>query len=304
PMEPLAAALRAAGADVRSARGRLPLKVNPVRPRGGTLKLSTASAQIKSALLLAGLGAAAPLSFGESAPSRDHTERLLGRMGARLRVSGRRSTVYPGALKGRTINIPGDLSSAAFFIAAALLSGLALKIKGVGLNPGRLGFVRTLRKMGARITVAQRIYAPEPAGDITVRPSALRAARVPARDIPSMIDEAPLLALLAARARGATVIRGAEELRKKESDRVQSTLALLASLGAKASYRNGTLTIPGGQEFKPLKTVETFKDHRVAMAAAAASVVCPGLKIKNPGCVDKSYPGFFRDFRRTFAGGR
>ncbi len=299
PMEPLAAALRLAGADVRAARGRLPLKISPARPRGGTLKLSTASAQIKSALLLAGLAARRPVSFRESAPSRDHTERLLKFMGARLNKSGSRLTLRPGPLKGRTIKVPGDISSAAFFIAAALLSGRPLKIKSAGLNPGRLGFVKALKRMGARIELKTRTSFPEPAGDIVVRPSLLRAVKIPARDIPSMIDEVPLLALLAARARGTTVINGAEELRKKESDRIKSTLALLSSLGARASYRRGTLTVPGGQEFAPLRPVETFGDHRIAMAAAAASALRPGLKIKNPGCVDKSHPGFFRDFRRV-----
>ncbi len=299
PMGPLAAALRLAGADVRAARGRLPLKTGPSRPRGGALKLSTASAQIKSALLLAGLGARKPVSFREAAPSRDHTERLLKFMGARLKKAGPRLTIYPGALKGRTIKVPGDISSAAFFIAAALLSGRPLKIKSAGLNPGRLGFIKALKKMGARIELKTRTSFPEPAGNIVVRPSFLRAVKIPARDVPSMIDEVPLLALLAARARGTTVINGAEGLRKKESDRIKSTLALLSSLGARASYRRGAFTVPGGQEFAPRRPVETFSDHRIAMAAAAASALCPGLKIKNPGCAAKSHPGFFRDFRRV-----
>ncbi|HOI42879.1 MAG TPA: hypothetical protein PK523_08040, partial [Elusimicrobiales bacterium] len=228
------------------------------------------------------------------------TERLLTFMGARLKRSGGRLKVYPGPLHGREIKVPGDISSAAFFIAAALLSGRPLKIKGVGLNPGRLGFIITLKKMGARIKVSRRAGGPEPCGDITVRPSRLRGVSVPARDIPSMTDEVPLLVLLAARARGTTSIKGAEELRKKESDRIKSSLALLASLGARGSYAGGTLNVPGGQAFGPARPVETFGDHRIAMAAAAASAVCPGLKIKDPGCVDKSYPGFFSDFRRVF----
>lgn len=300
PMGPVAAALRMAGADVRAARGRLPLTISPARPLGGTLKFATASAQIKSSLLLAGLGARRPVSFRESAPSRDHTERLLEFMGARLKRSGPRLSAYPGALRGRAMEVPGDISSAAPFIAAALLAGRPLEIKRAGLNPGRLGFVKILSRMGARIKITRAAGKPEPAGDIEISPSELRAARVSAREIPSMIDEVPLLVLLAARARGVTVIKGADELRKKESDRIASTLALLASLGARASYRGGTLTVPGGQAFRPLRPVTTFDDHRVAMAAAAASAACPGLKIKSPGCVDKSYPGFFRDFRRVF----
>lgn len=304
PMEPVAAALRLAGADVRSSRGRLPLKISPARPEGGTLSFSSSSAQLKSALLLAGLGASGPLSFREAAPSRDHTERLIRAMGARLDGSGRRLTMNPGPLKGVSIKVPGDISSAAPFIAAALLTGVPLRIKGAGLNPERLGFIKTLAKMGARITVEKKSSSPEPAGDITVRPSALRGAVIPAADVPSMIDEVPLLALLAAGARGGTVINGAGELRKKESDRVISTLALLSSLGARASFRDGALTVPGGQTLKPVKPADTFNDHRVAMAAAAAGAAHPGLKIKNPGCVDKSYPGFFRDFRRVFRAGR
>jgi 3-phosphoshikimate 1-carboxyvinyltransferase len=141
---------------------------------------------------------------------------------------------------------------------------------------------------------------PEPYGEIEVLPSALKGRAVKAEEIPAMIDEVPLLALLAARARGITVISGIEGLRGKESDRIESTLALLASLGVKAAYKGGSMKITGRPAFTAAKPVETFGDHRIAMAAAAAALACPGLEIRNPGCVDKSYPGFWNDFRKVF----
>jgi 3-phosphoshikimate 1-carboxyvinyltransferase len=196
--------------------------------------------------------------------------------------------------------VPGDISSAAPFIAAALLSGQPLAVNACGLNPARLGFVRTLQKMGAKITLKVAGTFPEPTGQLEVNPSKLNGIRVTPEEIPAMIDEIPLLAIVAALAKGKTVISGIESLRAKESDRIESTLALLAALGVKASYAKGSLTVAGQPKFKAAGPVETFNDHRIAMAAAAASTACHGLKIKNPGCVNKSYPGFWRDFKKLF----
>ena len=300
PMAGLAGALTKLGTGVKTEKGRLPLSIKPAELKGNIIS-GVESAQIKSALLLAGLYAAGPLEIREKTPTRDHTERLLALLGARLTKQGPRIRLEPGPLTARPLTIPGDFSSAAPFIAAALLSGRALKITCCGLNPARLGFLAALRKMGAVINLKAVEAFPEPYGELEVLPSALKARPVAGAEIPAMVDEVPLLALLAARARGITVIRGIESLRAKESDRIESALALLASLGVKAVYRNGAMKITGRPSFTAVKPVETFGDHRIAMAAAAAALVCPGLKIKNPGCVNKSYPGFWNDFKAIFS---
>ncbi|MBI4349827.1 MAG: 3-phosphoshikimate 1-carboxyvinyltransferase [Elusimicrobia bacterium] len=300
PMDGLAAALKKLGAGVGTSKGRLPLSIRPARLKGGRIA-GVESAQVKSALLLAGLYAEGPVEVNEKVPTRDHTERLLALLGARLRTEGRRIKLEPGPLTARPLTIPGDISSAAPFIAAALLSGTELKISSCGLNPGRLGFLTALRKMGAKINIRTEAAFPEPYGEIEVLPSVLKARSVKPAEIPAMIDEVPLLALLSARARGVTVIGGVKSLRSKESDRVKSSLALLASLGVKASCRSGSaLKITGRPAFSAVSPVNTFGDHRIAMAAAAAALVCPDLKIENPGCVGKSYPGFWNDFKGAF----
>lgn len=299
PMEKTAAALRKLGANVRTKKGLLPFLIRPARLKGGRIS-GTDSAQVKSALLLAGLYAAGPTAIKEKFPTRDHTERLLALLGARVTMQGSRCGVAPAPLTARPVAVPGDISAAAPFIAAALLSGQPLKIISCGLNPSRLGFIDALKKMGAKIKLSPAVSFPEPSGDIEILPSRLKAANFKPAEIPAMIDEVPLLAVLAAAARGTTAIAGVEALRGKESDRIKGTLALLASLGVKAAYKKGALSVSGAKKFSPAAPVETFNDHRLAMAAAAAAVVCPGLQIRNPGCVDKSYPGFWKDFSKVF----
>ena len=299
PMGATEAALKKLGARIKTKNGFLPFAIKPARLKGCRVG-GIESAQVKSALLLAGLYASGRTQVKENLITRDHTERLLALLGARVTKNGPLSGVEPGPLTARPIAVPGDISSAAPFIAAALLGRTPLRITGCGLNPARLGFIAALRKMGVKITVSAAESFPEPAGEIVVHPSPLKAASFAPEDLPAMIDEVPLLALLAGSARGTSRIKGAESLRAKESDRIESTLALLASLGVKAAYARGTLTVTGAKKFTLKAPVETFGDHRIAMAAAAASAVCPGLEIKNPGCVDKSYPGFYRDFKRLW----
>jgi 3-phosphoshikimate 1-carboxyvinyltransferase len=301
PMNATAEALNGLGAKVSSKKGLLPLSIKPSRLKGGKIS-GVESAQVKSALLLAGLYASGPVEIREKAITRDHTERLLALMGGRLTRQRSRVRLEPGPLTARPSAVPGDISSAAPFIAAALLAGEPLKITGCGLNPLRLGFITALIKMGARISLKPAAAFPEPYGDLEILPSKLRAIKIKPAGIASMIDEIPLLAVLAAAAQGNSVISGLEVLRTKESDRVESTLALLSALGAKAEYKRGALTITGVIMFSPVKAADSFGDHRIAMAAAAAAAACPGLEIKNPGCVDKSYPGFWKDFRAVFGG--
>lgn len=303
PMDRIARPLGLLGAEIKTRRGRLPLAIKPSPLKGINYSLPIASAQVKSALLLAGLYAAGRTIIKEPLPSRDHTERLLEYFGAGIARRGRVITLKPGALKGRGLCVPGDFSSAAPFLAAALLCGRGLLIKNTGLNPTRLGLVRVLKRMGARIKLTVKRLSPEPAGDILVMPSALKAAAVKASEVPSMIDELPLLAVLAAAARGRTVIAGAGELRHKESDRISATLALLKGLGVKARSRGAGLEITGAARFRAA-AVNSFGDHRIAMAAAAAGARAEGpVKITGAACVKKSYPGFFRDFGALFSCG-
>lgn len=302
PMEPVAAALRGIGARVTARKGLLPLSIKPAKLKGGKVS-GVESAQVKSALLLAGLNAAGPVEIKERFPTRDHTERLLALLGGRVTTEAPRCSVAPGPLTARPVVVPGDISAAAPFIAAALLAGEPLTVKGCGLNPLRLGFVAALRRMGAKVTLRPAAVFPEPAGELEILPAPLKAAKIKAAEIPSMIDEVPLLAVLAGRARGVTTIAGVAALRTKESDRVAGTLALLAALGVKAVYKAGTLTVSGARAFKPLSPVDTLGDHRLEMAASAASAACPGLMIEGRDCAAKSYPGFRTDFKKLFGGG-
>jgi len=212
PMVRVAAPLKLMGAGIKLHCGTLPLNSRPAALKGITYALPIPSAQVKSAILLAGLYAKGRTSITEPAVSRDHTERLLARFGARIARSGHTIRLRPGPLKRAKVLVPGDMSAAAPFITAALLSGRALLVKNVGLNPSRLGFIKTLKKMGASLQITSRTSGPEPAGDIRVRPSKLKAVRVSAAEVPTMIDEIPLLAVLAAAAEGKTVISGAGEL--------------------------------------------------------------------------------------------
>jgi len=300
PMERVAEPIRRMGGQVRTCRGGPPIRISPAPLRGIKHRLAIPSAQVKSAVLLAGLYARGTTSVEEPLLSRDHTERLLRHFGAKLLRRGRKWIIRPGELKGRRLRVPGDFSSAAPFLTAALISGRGLRIKGVGVNPTRLGLIRTLRRMGADIQVAPRRGFPEPWGDIRVRPSRLKACAVEAAEIPSLIDEIPLLMVAAASARGRSTIRGAGELRHKESDRIRSALRLLKALGARASCRGGTLEVMGPCAFRGGR-VSGFNDHRMAMAATAAGARSSWpVTIADPACVRKSYPGFFADFRKVF----
>ncbi len=302
PMAAVTEALKRMGARVSAKKGLLPLSIKPARLKGARISGVT-SAQVKSALLLAGLYAAGPVEIEEKFQTRDHTERLLALLGARITRNGPTIKIEPAPLTARPVTVPGDISSAAPFIAGALLAGEAIRISGCGLNPLRTGFITALIKMGARIERKPAAAFPEPHGELEVRPSKLKAVKIKPEEIAPLIDEVPLLAVLAASARGTTVISGLEGLRTKESDRVNSTLALLEALGAEAAYKKSSLAITGMKKFSPASPADTFGDHRIAMAAAAAALACPGLEIINPGCVEKSYPGFWKDFGTVFGGG-
>ena len=272
----------------------------PLAIRGGALRgidaaLPVASAQVKSALLLAGLWSRDPVSVTEPAPSRDHTERMFEAFGAPLEREGTRVRLAPGGiLRAARISVPGDLSSAAFFIVGALVvPGSEVVVRGVGLNPTRTGILDALQRMGADIVVVPRGAAGgEPVGDLRVRASRLRATRIDGPMIPRLIDEIPALALAAACAEGTTRIADAAELRVKEVDRIAALAGELGRLGARVREEPDGLTIEGGA---PLAggACQSRGDHRMAMVLAVAGLVAAGeTVVHDTACVETSCPGF------------
>lgn len=302
PADRVAAPLRAMGAEIRLSGRRAPLRIAGSPLKGSGHKPAVPSAQVKSAILLAGLYAHGATSITERFQTRDHTERLLKHLGARISASGLNIYLKPGRLKAKDISVPGDISSAApFLTAACLLDGFTLRIKGVGLNPGRTGLITILKAMGARISVRKTNSSPEPAGDIIVSGSRLKGVRIRPGEVPAMVDELPLLALAATRAQGLTVINGVGELKHKESDRLRATLELFRSLGLKAKVEKDSLVIKGPQDITGGRAVDTFKDHRIAMTAAVGALLAARpVRIKDSACVRKSYPDFFKDFNKIF----
>lgn len=303
PMRRIARPLEAMGARFTFERGDgLPMTISGGALRELDWESDTASAQVKSAVLLAGLVAGVRVSVTEPARSRTHTERMLGALGARVRTDGLRVTLEPAeAIRPVDMLVPSDPSSAAFLagLAAAADDG-EIVLESVCADETRTGFYRALARMGADIALQDaRTEGGEEVAEVRVRPGTLRGTEVGADEIPSMIDELPLLACLAARAQGETVITGAEELRVKESDRIASVVAGLRAIGADAEELPDGMRIVGGRA--PLRgRIVTHGDHRLAMAFGVLAAL-PGsdVDIDDPGCVDVSYPGFWSDLRRV-----
>jgi 3-phosphoshikimate 1-carboxyvinyltransferase len=260
--------------------------------------LPVPSAQVKSCLLFAGLRAIGPSRISGMTASRDHTERMLRHLGVRLDDDAGTLVIHPAAgLPGFDIDVPGDLSSAAFFLAAALISGRKLSLGGCGINPSRAGFLQVAGRMGATVTVRQETESlGEPSGTIELAPGDLRGTAVTAAEIPDLIDEIPLLAILGLLAHGVTEVRGAEELRFKESDRLAMIARMAESLGGKVMLHDDGFTVEGPQTLHA-GVVDPRGDHRIAMAAAvAAAGVRGGVRVTGFDCARVSYPDFLRDF--------
>ncbi|MFJ2112411.1 3-phosphoshikimate 1-carboxyvinyltransferase [Streptomyces sp. NPDC087850] len=296
PMERVASPLRLMGAEVTGREGG---RLAPLVIRGGGLTGITyapkeASAQVKSALLLAGLSAKGRTTVEEVHPTRRHTEEMLAEMGARVSVEGRRVTVEPGALTGTDMTVPGDPSQAAFWAVAALLADEGeVAVEGLYTGYGRSDFVGVLERMGADIDFDLST------GLLTVRAARLRAARLTAEDIPGIVDEIPVLAMAAAVAQGTTVISGAGELRAKESDRIASTAAMLRAFGVSVMETEDGMVIEGGARLRPAR-VDSHGDHRIAMTAAVAGACAAGgtTVIDGWDSVATSYPAFAADLVR------
>jgi 3-phosphoshikimate 1-carboxyvinyltransferase len=297
PMARVAAPLREMGATVvgRAEGGKLPLAVRGRRPLAAiSYRVPVASAQVKSAVLLAGLWADGPVRVEEPAQSRDHSERMLRLFGTRLAVEELSVTLTPGApLRGTTVHVPGDISSAAFlFVAGAIVPGSRVTVRGVSLNPTRTGILDVLDAMGARVMCDPVASPGEPAGVVTVETSRLRGATVGGALIPRLIDEIPALAVAAAVADGRSEIRDAAELRVKESDRVAALARQLGKMGARVEERPDGLVIQGGGALRGA-VVDSGGDHRIAMALVVAGLVAQGETIvADTACIATSFPDF------------
>ncbi|NQV51254.1 MAG: 3-phosphoshikimate 1-carboxyvinyltransferase, partial [Candidatus Marinimicrobia bacterium] len=233
--------------------------------------------------------------------SRDHTEQMLKSMGAKIKIKGRKVTVskLTKPLRAIDLSVPGDFSAAAFFIAAAsLVPDSDLIIRGVGVNPSRIAFLNVVQEMGGDITLAnQAEIHGEAVADLRIRSSKLRGIQVFPEQIANLIDELPLIAVLASQAEGETVVVGAEELRVKESDRIEAIVSNLARWGAKIFERSDGFNVEGPTPLLGGEVI-TFDDHRIAMSLGIASLVSKApARFDNPACVDISYPGFFDELR-------
>ncbi|UCD55034.1 MAG: 3-phosphoshikimate 1-carboxyvinyltransferase [Candidatus Omnitrophota bacterium] len=299
PMDRIIEPLRKMGVDIHSKneKGFPPLVI-----KGGIIKpveyaTRVASAQVKSCILFAGLYAKNVTSVTEPFISRDHTERMLKFCGAK--ISRKHLTVSiegKAELDGKKFFIPGDISAAAFFIAGAcILEGSDITIRNIGLNATRTGFLDAIIKMGADVSIKKRTEnPPEPYGDIRVRFRKLKSIVVEEKDIPLLIDEVPVLAVLASLAEGRTVIKGTGELRVKETDRIFSITENLKRMGVDIRAEDGNLIINGRKKRFAKAALNSFKDHRTAMSAAVAALYADGdCRIKDIECINTSFPEFF-----------
>ena len=300
PMKRVMTPLSQMGASITSVHenGCAPLQIKGSPLHGIHYLSPVASAQVKSCVLLAGLYADAPTSVTEPAISRNHSELMLRYFGADIQCEGTTSTVLPDPrLVGQKVNVPGDISSAAYFIAAALLvPGSEVLLKNVGINPTRDGMLRVVRAMGGDVTlVNENTDGAEPCADLLIRSSSLHATTIEGELIPTLIDELPVIAVLAAFAEGTTVIKNAAELKVKESDRIAVMTENLKRMGADVEPTDDGMIIHGG---RPLHgaTINPYLDHRIAMSFAVAALAADGkTEIQDADCVKISYPGFYTD---------
>ncbi len=305
PMARIADPLRLMGAQVW---GRSNGRFAPLAIRGGNLKAidyqtPVASAQIKSAILLAGLYAQGETSVTEPSLSRDHTEKMLAAFGAPINTDGLTTVIKPGPLTAQHLIIPGDISSAAFFlIAGAIIPDACITVTRVGLNPTRTGILDVLEEMGARISITNKVESSgELMGDVTIQANRLKAVSIGGSLIPRLIDEIPVLAVAAATAEGTTVIRDASELKVKESNRLQAIARELSRFGVAISETEDGLIIKGGNDYEGA-VCESYHDHRIAMACALMGLIARNqTTVHGAECIDISFPGFQDTLRKLYA---
>ena len=300
PMKRIMTPLLSMGADIVSLRGNgcAPLRITGKPLHAAHYQSPVASAQVKSCVLLAGMYADGITSVTEPVLSRNHTEIMLNYFGANVNSQGTTASIEPEpVLNGREIKVPGDISSAAYFIAAALLvPGSELLIKNVGTNPTRAGILKVCRAMGADITyLNENRDSGEPTADLLVRTSTLHGTTVEGAIIPTLIDEIPMIAVMAAFAEGTTIIRDAAELKVKETDRIKTTTEGLLAMGVDVTPTDDGMIIRGGNPVHGGQ-INSYLDHRIAMAFSIAALAAEGnTEIQNGQCVDVSYPSFFTE---------
>ncbi len=299
PLERIAEPLRLMHAAVQTTDGHAPLVIEGGALQAVRYELPVASAQVKSCVLLAGLYTmSGPTTVVEPAASRDHTERMLAASGARVERGPLTISVWPAErLRPLSLDVPGDFSSAAPFLAAAtLVPGSELRLHAIGVNPTRIGFLHVLERMGARISVYNRRQSGgEPVADLEVAAAELVATEIGAQEVPLLIDELPLFALCAAHAHGESVLRGAQELRVKESDRIETVTDALKAVGIRITPTHDGFRVRGIPS-RPQGggVVESGGDHRIAMLGAIAGLTSrEGVEVEGADCVGVSFPGFF-----------
>ena len=303
PMKRIISPLNSMGAviNARSQGNYPPLAVNGQRLKGIDYTLPVASAQVKSALLLAALTAEGETTLREPHKSRDHTERMLHAMGARIQEEGLKIKLSPGVdLLPQEFIVPGDISSAAFFIVAAtIVPGSELLIKGVGINPSRSGIIEVLIQMGGNIKLEnQQVISGEPVADLIVSHSRLKAVEISGDIVPRLIDELPVLAVAMAAASGTSIVHDAQELKVKETDRIEAITAELKKVGIQAQAIEDGFIIEGGGTLKGTQ-VNSHGDHRIAMSLAVGALLAEGeTTIANPEAVDISFPSFWEELER------
>ncbi len=303
PMDRVTVPLREMGASISSetASELLPLRIKGTSLQAIDYQNPVGSAQVKSAILFAGLQADGTTSVREKTTSRDHTEQMFKHFGADIEsVDGKVSVTGGRALTGRNVHVPGDISSAAFFmVAASMIEGSAITLLNVGLNPTRTGVLDVLKEMGASIEITNETDENgERLGTVNISHQQLKPVEISGALIPRLIDELPIIALLATQADGTTVIKDAAELRVKETDRIAAVTEALSAVGANIEATDDGMIIHGPT---PLTggTMDSYGDHRLGMMAAIASLVASGpVTIKDPACIDISYPAFFEDLER------
>lgn len=298
PMRRIMEPLSLMGADITSVRGNdcAPLLIRGKKLHGIHYHSRVASAQVKSCILLAGLYADAPTSVTEPSVSRNHTELMLRGFGANVLCEGKTATIFPEpCLHGQEVNVPGDISSAAYFIAAGLLvPDSEILVRNVGINPTRDGILRVCQAMGAEISILnEREHSGEPVADILVRHSSLNAVTIGGELIPTLIDELPMIAVMACFAGGTTVIKDAAELKVKECDRIAVMTENLSRMGAHITATDDGMVIEGGYPLHGA-VIDPHLDHRIAMSFAVAALAADGITtIRDADCVRISYPEFY-----------
>lgn len=301
PMKRIIIPLTEMGAKIDSINGCAPLRIYGSKLYGIDYHSPVASAQIKSCILLAGLYAEGLTSVTEPSLSRNHTELMLNSFGAQIDIDGFKSTIHPTTeLYGQKVHVPGDISSAAFFIAAGLIvPNSEILIKNVGLNPTRNGIIRVCRDMGGDITILnETIQGGEPVGDLLIKSSSLHGTTVSGDIIPTLIDELPIIAILAAYAKGRTVIADAAELKVKECNRIDAMVTNLGKMGVDITGTDDGMIIEGGKELHGA-VLDTYMDHRIAMSFSIAALNATGTTtINDAEIVNVSYPGFYSDLKR------